>query len=235
MKSVRDVIPGWEKKTVVVLETLIVASGIYQTFFGETVIGVITLICAVVIVAPGLFTRNFIEKFPIEIEIILFIMVLFQFVLGEARDFYNNIPYYDKLVHFMMPMFLGILGFLVFYTLYITGKMKTSIFAMMFIIILITLGIGAAWEIVEYLSDVFLLPTIPGWHQFQGNPQQDALNDTMTDLIVDTLGGVFGALLALWLLGKQFSQTTRRDALLSEINAVFYRNPKLKKTKSRTK
>jgi hypothetical protein len=55
-----------------VLRALILASGIYQTFFGETDIGIITLVCLAVIVAPAFFTRGLINFFPIEIEIILF-------------------------------------------------------------------------------------------------------------------------------------------------------------------
>jgi uncharacterized membrane protein YjdF len=223
-------IPAWEKNSKIILGIIILVSGIYQTFFGELAIGLLTLLSLAVITIPGFFTKNFIKKFPIEIEILLFIMVMLQFVLGEARDFYTNVPYYDKIVHYMIPMFLGIIGFLVLYTLHMTGKLQTSITVMMILITLITLGIGAAWEILEYASDVLIAPRIPGWHHFQGNAQQDALTDTMTDLIYDTLGAVFGSLLGLWLLGKKIG--TRRRSLINEIDNMMYKNQKAAKTNS---
>jgi len=217
--------PDWERKTAVILGILILISGIYQTFFGETEVGLITLLCFIAITIPGFYTKNAIKKFPIEIEIILLLMILFQFVLGEARDFYTDVPYYDKIVHYMIPMFLGVIGFLIFYTLHITGKLKTSITIMMYIVILITIGLGAAWEVIEYSSDVILYPRIEDWHHFQGNDQQSPLDDTMTDLIDDTLGAIFGAFLSLWILGKDFSKNSRRQALLDEIGSMILRKP----------
>src|SRR4051812_10831185 len=121
MNTKNNTIPGWERKTVIILGILILASGIFQTFFGERAIGILTLVSLVFIITPGFFTRSYIKHFPIEVELILFFMILLQFVLGEARDFYTNVPYYDKIVHYMIPLFLGIIGFLIFFTLYATG------------------------------------------------------------------------------------------------------------------
>lgn len=214
-------IPGWERKLAVILGTLILISGIYQTFFGERVLGLLTLISWAFITIPSFFTKNFIRYFPIEVEILLFVMVLLQFTLGEIHHFYTRIPYYDKIVHYTLPMFLGIIGFLIFYTMYVTQKLKTSIAGMMFIIIFITMGVGAAWEIVEYTSDQILAPRIEGWHHFQGNAQQDALTDTMTDLIVDTVGGVFGAFLGLWVMKKNYGKKGRMTELIGEVDETL--------------
>lgn len=223
IKESPSVIPGWERKIVFFLGAFILLSGMYQTLFGEREIGILTLICFAAISAPRFFTRDYIKKFPVEIEILLFFMVLFQYVLGEARDFYVTIPYYDKIVHYMLPLFLGIIGFLIFYTLHVTEKLKTSLSAMMVIIILITMGIGAGWEIFEYLSDVFLAPNIEGWHHFQGNAQQDPLTDTMTDLIDDTLGAIFGAALGLWVMKRHYGNNGRMASLIDEVDKTFER------------
>ena len=142
------------------LEILILVSGIYQTFFGETIIGLMTLFVLALIVVPGFFTRGKITQLPIEIEIMLFVMVLLQFVIGEARDFYTNVPYYDKFVHYMLPMFLGLMGLIVVYTMYMVGKLKASLTVMALLVIFVAMGIGALWEIFEYLSDEILYPRI---------------------------------------------------------------------------
>jgi len=225
----RTIIPPWEKKTAFTLEILILLSGIYQTFFGDIQMGILILLSFAIITIPRFFTRDIIDHFPIEVEILLFLMVLLQFILGEVRHFYTNVPYYDKVVHYLLPMFLGIIGFLIFYSMYITGKLQTSIGAMFFIIIFITLGIGAMWEIMEYLSDVLLYPTIPGWHHFQGNAQQDALTDTMTDLIYDTLGAIFGSLLGFWFLRKKTKKNPRGQELIAEVDEILYNNPRQSK------
>jgi hypothetical protein len=215
------IVRPWERKLDFILKLLIFLSGMYQTFFGEHAIGIVILVCLVLITAPGLVTKNYIRHFPIEIEILLFSMILIQFVLGEARDLYINIPYYDKFVHYILPLFLGVIGFLIFFTLYATGKLKTSRSAMMVIIILITLGVGALWEIVEYANDVILWAHIPGWPHMQGNAQQDPFSDTMTDLVNDTIGAVFGALIGLWIIGRNYDKKGRMQGLVEEVSEIL--------------
>ncbi len=179
------------------LRVLLFTSAFVQIFFGETAIGIITLICLLVITLPNVFTRKLIPYIPIEIEILLLVMVLIQFVIGEARDFYTTVPYYDKFVHLMLPMFMGIIGFIIFYTMYRTGKLHTTTRMMMVLVFFLTLGIGAAWEIVEYSSDQIIYPRVEGWHKFQGSLTEDPLHDTMNDLIADAAGGILGIILAL--------------------------------------
>lgn len=201
--------PSWQERTAQVLRLLILASGIFQIFWGTTSIGILILLSLAMITFPSFFTRKRITSIPLEIELILFIMVFVQFVLGEARNFYD-IPYYDKFVHYLLPMFIGLIGFLIFYSAFLMGKIQASPTVMVILVILITLGVGAAWEIFEYGSDQILAPRIEGWHHFQGNAQQDPLHDTMSDLIIDTLGGIFGALLALRYTRKSLQKKSKR-------------------------
>lgn len=213
-------LPRWEVNASLILETLILASGLFQTIFGEPAIGILTLVCWFAIVFPNIVSRGLIPKVPIEIEIILFVMVFVQFVLGEARDFYTTIPYYDKFVHYLLPMFIGILSFLFMYTLSETGHLKVSKFAMVVLVVMIALAIGALWEICEYLSDRIFYAIFDSWHHFQGNAEQSAIDDTMTDLIVDTLGGIFGAVIALWYTNRN-AGTKRLKAITSDFAAIF--------------
>lgn len=224
-------IEKWKIQLSSVLELLILGSGFYQILFGEIAVGILILICMAFILFPKASTRGLITKIPLEIEIILFIMVLLQLVIGEARDFYTNVPYYDKLVHFVLPMFVGFISFLLFFTMQSTGNLKASKFVTMVLVVLIALGIGALWEIFEYLSDVLIYPNVEGWHHFQGNAQQSANDDTMTDLINDTLGGIFGAFLAVWFTTRtQASNTARLKEITGELSLI-YKKPKPAKKK----
>jgi hypothetical protein len=71
---------------------------------------------------------------------------------------------------------------------------------------MVTLGFGGALEIVEYTYDTFLadgpIGKITGNTQMQGSPTQDAHDDTMNDLIMDTLGGIVGAGIGVLLIRR---------------------------------
>lgn len=228
-------VPAWQLKLSMVLRVLILASGIYNLFFGDIVFGFMTTLCWLLIMLPGFFTRNFIKRLPIEFEILFFIIVFFQFILGHVHDFYAEVPYYDKFVHLFLPLLLGLISFVLLFTMYATGKLKASIGFIALLAILIAIAIGALWEICEYLFDQILYGNLPNWPHFQGNGQQDALTDTMTDLMFDTVGGIIGAFLAVWFIGRlENKNVARLNALTKEIASNFVK-PQGKKSPKKSK
>lgn len=210
-------IPKWEKRLALGLELFIGISGVIQILLGNIQSGVLILIALGFIVFPKFFTHHLVKRIPIEIEIVLFVMVLLQYILGGSLNFYERIPYYDKLVHFMLPMFTGLIGFLIAYTMYALGRLKATGVSIIIVVALISLGIGALWEIIEYLNDILIYPWNP-WHHFQGNAQQDANTDTMTDLIDDLLGGIAGGFLGYYFMEKSgFKRSVRAAELTKEL------------------
>ena len=77
---------------------------------------------------------------PVEIEILLLAMVLFELVGGDALGLYVKLPYYDNFMHIMLPLYIALIGMMVVYTMYFYGKLKASLSAMAFIIIIMTIG-----------------------------------------------------------------------------------------------
>jgi hypothetical protein len=204
------------EKWVYALRAIVLATGIFQLIFGEHLMGVLILVSVLAISLPRVVTRGRVRALPLEFELILFIMVMLQFVVGETLNFYDFVPYYDKLVHFSLPFFLGYITALLAYTMYVTGNLRAKVAPAFVIIILVTLGIGALWEIVEYASDVFLGTYL------QGSLTANPLVDTMNDLIVDTLGGIFGALLALrFIRSEAGDKSSRLTSLTGEIADDF--------------
>lgn len=200
-----------QRNLIRILRIFLLVSGIYITIFGgangaERIFGILILVALAIINAPAFFTKGKIRVIPIEIELILLSMVLFELVGGDALGLYVKLPYYDNFMHFMLPLYLALIGMMVIYTMYYYGKIKASYGAMAFIIIMVTLGFGAALEIVEYGYDTFLaagpLGDITGNTQMQGSPTQDAHDDTMNDLITDLLGAIAGAGIGVWLIRR---------------------------------
>jgi hypothetical protein len=215
------------KRIALALRALILVSGVHQVFFGDTGSGILILVCLAIIVAPDFFTRGLISFFPIEIEIVLFAMVIIQYVLGEARDLYRTIPYYDKLVHAMLPGLIGYVGFLLAYAMVASRRLIAPIGVIIPLIVLMGLGIGAAEEIYEYASDTVLYPRIQGWHHFQGNAQEDPLHDTMNDLVADLVGATFGALMGFWLISREEDRHSQRlPEMVDEMSRMFGRKSK---------
>ena len=143
---------------------------------------------------------------PVEIELIFLSMVLFELVGGDALGLYVKLPHYDNFMHFMLPLYVALIGMMIVYTMYFYGKLKASYGAMVFIIVLLTIGLGGVLEMGEYTYDTYLangpIGQITGNTQMQGSPTQNGLDDTMNDLFMDTAGGIVGALLGIWLIRR---------------------------------
>lgn len=207
-----------------ILRIITFMSGIYQTFFGETIIGIAIMVCTIFLIAPSFFSGKRITYIPVEVELVLFIAVFVQYVLGEARDFYTTIPYYDKFVHLLLPGLIGYMGFIIIYTLYFSGKLKVSIHTMIVFTVLITVGIGALWEIFEYGNDTLILPIFPNWHKFQGSLVEGPLVDTMNDLIADTIGGIIGAVVTSGYIIKKEGVSERMQEFFEEISGQMFKD-----------
>jgi hypothetical protein len=194
-----------------IMRIFLLVAGIYITLFGgangaERIFGILILIALAIINAPAFITRNRIRALPVEIELLLLAMVLFELVGGDALGLYVKLPHYDNFMHFMLPLYIALMGMMVVYTMYYYGRLKASFAEMGILIIIVTIGLGGVLEMGEYTYDKFLsngpLGEITGNTQMQGSPTQSPLDDTMNDLFTDTAGGIVGALLGIFLIRR---------------------------------
>jgi hypothetical protein len=194
-----------------ILRIFLLISGIYILIFGgangaERIFGLLILVALVIINAPSFFTRGKIRALPVEIELLLLAMVLFELIGGDALGLYVKLPYYDNFMHIMLPLYIALIGMMVVYTMYFYGKLKASLSAMAFVIIIMTIGFGAVLEMGEYTYDTYLangpLGQITGNTQMQGSPTQSPLDDTMNDFFMDTIGGIIGAGIGVLLIRR---------------------------------
>ncbi|HUG45164.1 MAG TPA: hypothetical protein VMK31_01455 [Sphingomicrobium sp.] len=144
------------------------------------------------ILAPELLRRTLRVQIPSEIQILATVFVFATLFLGEVRDYYERIWWWDLALHGTAGLLLGLLGFLIVYALNesrdVQLKMRPSfvaLFAFAF-----ALALGNVWEIFEFLMDqVFGLNM---QKPMLGDPS--GLTDTMWDLIVNFIGAAIVSL-----------------------------------------
>ena len=145
------------------------------------------------------FLPYFIKKHDLDIpDFIYIIFILFcvaHFLCGEILDFYVKVKWWDSFLHTFSGMFIALLSFSLINILNKnSNNFKLNIvFASIFAFSL-TVSIGAIWEIIEYFSDcifntnmqrAYVSTTSGRGIAFVG---QEALSDTMKDLILDAIG-----------------------------------------------
>ena len=105
-----------------------------------------------------------------------------QFIFG----LYTKISFYDKLLHFIILFFIGVI---------LSKRMigKDSKIFIYTITLFAILGIASSWEIYEYLYDIVRSSNMQGVFNVDGSLIMEKLEDTFSDLII----GVFGAISSL--------------------------------------
>ena len=187
-------IPQWEIYLARALKIIIVLTALGQFVRGSVIFGVGALVAAALVSLPAYLSRNNRYPFPVEIEILLSFILVVHLTFGLALDFYNVFDNYDKLLHYGNSVLVSFIGFMMAYALYFTGRLHASPWGVVIVILFMTLGIGALWEIIEYGSDQLLYGRIASIQKQQGSPTLDPLDDTMIDLIVNLAGGIAGAI-----------------------------------------
>lgn len=182
-------LPLWEIRVAWGLRTLILAMALWHVINGAYLY---SLLCAAAIglmLVPAYLARSNYASIPFEVELVFLWWLVADMSLGRLFSLYDTSRWFDKALHLSNSILLGIVGFLVVYVLHFTGRLNATHTVCGILVVIITLGVGALWEIAEYLSDfAFGLGA-------QGSPLQTPLDDTMWDLILDGLGGGLGAVL----------------------------------------
>lgn len=140
-------------------------------------------------------------------EVWYFIFLFAAIYLGEVRDFYYRVPYWDVILHAISGAMLGALGFVI--VSFLTDSEKTSarlspvlvaLFAFCF-----AMAAGTVWEIYEFLADGLLGTNMQKFITADGTVLvgRDAVSDTMEDLIVDAISSLVICVLGYYSLKRK--------------------------------
>lgn len=132
--------------------------------------------------------------------------------LGEVFDFYERFWWWDIAMHASSAVGFGLVGFVLVFIMFQGDRFAAPPIAMAFFAFCFAMTIGALWEIFEFGMD----------QMFDMNMQKTGLDDTMGDLIVNTLGAVIGAA-----SGFAYLKGQARGGVQQMIDEFVKRNPRL--------
>jgi hypothetical protein len=149
---------------------------------------------------PALIERQLRVPLPVELTLITCVFLYASFALGEVRDFYEKIWWWDLALHGVAALTIGIIGFLAIYVFYMTQRIKVAAGWVATITFALAVSLGTIWEIFEFLMD---------WY-FELNMQKSGLVDTMTDLMINAVGAAVAAVIGYFYVRDEDSSYGRR-------------------------
>lgn len=147
------------------------------------------------------FLPNFLIKFKLDIPDFIYIIFIFfclaHFFCGEILGFFVKIKWWDSALHTFSGMLIALLSFSLINLLNKnTEGFKLNIWFAALFAFSLTVTTGVIWEIIEYASDSFFGTNMQRAYVSTMNGRgeallgQSALNDTMKDLMLDSIGAV---------------------------------------------
>lgn len=161
--------------------SILVITAIYDFIFrdGEKLFR-IGLMAVTLWIMYFVYKKTFLRKARISFYLI-YSFIVGAMYLGNIFDFYIIIPMYDKILHLLSGLIIGLIGY-IFFLHVSNGNVENSFKRYMPILFSIIFSIAAAgiWEIWEFSTDQL----------FGFVSQNNSLNDTMWDIICGTLMGI---------------------------------------------
>lgn len=173
---------SWIVRTLLIF---VIIESIFTKNYMNTFVGFLTFVMTFY---PSILRKRFRVYLPATLQIIITLFIFAAQFLGEIHDFYYRFPWWDNMLHCISGSVLGIIGFMFVYFLNKTHikKTKLSPFFVALFAFCFALSIGVFWEIFEFTGDRLLGLNMQKFRM----PGEDGLIDTMTDLIVDTIGAL---------------------------------------------
>ena len=173
------------------LKVLMVILAIKAVFTGKEVWIYSGIFCAAFAFAPTLVRMHLGLSLPVALEFLLF-LALFLHVGGGALGIYSMFGSWDLVTHFVSTFMLALVGItLIFLADHRWGLIRMTPGMVVMVTMVVAMSLGFAWEGMEWAADrLFAIRA------------QDGISDTLTDLVMDAIGGMAAALLAVRWVGN---------------------------------
>lgn len=157
----------------------------YVLMLLECIIGIFAL------TLPSILRKKFKIEIPDKMYYLYVVFLYAAIFLGEVRDFYYTIPYWDTILHTLSGVMIGFIGFSLIDILNKDNeKVTLSPFFVAFFAFCFAITVGVVWEFYEFTSDGLLGTNMQKYKLKDGTELvgKEALQDTMEDLVVDAVG-----------------------------------------------
>jgi len=181
----------------------------------------LTSIAIVVTLGFAHFEKRQRMHLPTALLVAIMSFAVLSLVIGDAFGQYGRLWWWDDMLHASSGVIAGFVGYLLVYFFNARYNMRmnplfVAIFAFSFAI-----SIGVMWEIIEFNADYWLMTDMQRWNlpanaMLMGKPfQGSGLRDTMSDLIVATIGAFIASTVAY------FTYKNRRPTVLKLMRQTF--------------
>ncbi|MDY6932582.1 MAG: hypothetical protein SVJ22_11795, partial [Halobacteriota archaeon] len=179
-----------------VVSTVLLIMAIWE----RDLVGVIACVLTIIVsFIPTVLERDFKITLPWSLDLLMASALLLH-VGGNTLKAYYLIPGYDTITHFVSSIFISFLAFVVIFILdkYWDGLLMDT-YALAFVVVIFTMAMGVVWELFEWGIDLLF-----------GIELQWGLQDTMKDLLVDTVAGIIMAVFGVYLVKRgSFDEITK--------------------------
>ncbi|HEX7069554.1 MAG TPA: hypothetical protein VF190_02060 [Rhodothermales bacterium] len=162
------------------MQVMILGALFYALFEKEWLTAFLALGAFAVTLVPAYLRRSLRVYLPLEFDFVLIWFIFASLILGEVRSYYERFWWWDLALHTSAGMVNGMVGFALVFILnrheqvaVALSPIFVAIFSFCF-----AQAIGVIWEVFEFTMDGL----------FGMNMQKSGLVDTMSDLIVNTIG-----------------------------------------------
>lgn len=175
---------------------------------GDYLFSLLTVVSIAISLIPSLLERSYRVTLPFEMDLLITLSIFLNTFMGEGLDLYQKVWLYDKALHVYGSAVIGLLAFVVVYTLNYTHKVRLSLPFIGIFTVTFAMAMGGLWEIGEFTVDSLF-----------GKTTQNGLVDTMWDLINDLIGGIITAVLGMAYV--RYANPDARKRLAKPLGEVF--------------
>lgn len=158
---------------------------------------------------------------PEILDIVIMVFIFSGLFLSVRYNLYYRFFWWDDLLHTISGVIIGFIGFIMIYK--INHKYSMDISPLLVAVFSFTFAVtmGVFWEILEFTSDVFLGTANQKWNLpdteiligkvYQGS----GLRDTMSDLIVSSIGAFITSIIAYFMFKNE------KEKILKEMKKII--------------
>lgn len=178
------------------------------------------------IAAPEFLRDRLPVDIPSEVQIVAVLFIFATLFLGEVRDYYERIWWWDLALHTSAGLLFGLIGFLIVYLLNESRSVDVQLRPLFVALFAFTFAsaLGNLWEIFEFGMDRLFGLTMQ--KPMAGDPS--GLTDTMWDLVVNAIGAAIVSV-----AGWAYIRQSRRRHLDTWIARFIRRNRQWRRRRAR--